>query len=186
MLGIFVGQLRSPLVYLLLAAAVVSIALGEFADAWFIGAVLVLNSAIGGTQEWRAEINTIALRSSIKASSRVLRDGAVKLIESGGLVPGDVVLLEAGDRVPADTRLLQAFDARADESALTGESYAVEKSARQELEPETPVADRSTMVHASTSVLTGRSEAVVIATGRRDRDRPASRASLRRPRRRHR
>jgi magnesium-transporting ATPase (P-type) len=164
-LGIFLGQLRSPLVYLLLAAAAVSIALGEFADAWFIGAVLVLNSAIGGTQEWRAEINTAALRSSITATSRVLRDGAVTLIESAGLVPGDVVLLEAGDRVPADARLLQAFDARADESALTGESFAVEKSARQELEPETSVADRSTMVHAGTSVLTGRSEAVVIATG---------------------
>ena len=164
-LGIFVGQLKSPLVYLLLAAAAVSIALGEFSDAWFIGAVLVLNSAIGGTQEWRAEINTAALRSSITATSRVLRDGAVKLVESAGLVPGDVVLIEAGDRVPADMRILQAFDARADESALTGESYAVEKSARQELEPETSVADRATMLHAGTSMLTGRSEAVVIATG---------------------
>ncbi len=164
-LGIFIGQLKSPLVYLLLAAAAVSIALGEFSDAWFIGAVLVLNSAIGGSQEWRAEINTAALRSSIKATSRVLRDGAVRLIESAGLVPGDVVLIEAGDRVPADMRLLQAFDARADESALTGESYAVDKSARQELAPEASVADRSTMLHASTNMLTGRSEAVVVATG---------------------
>ena len=164
-LAIFVGQLASPLVYLLLAAAAVSIALGEFADAWFIGAVLLLNSAIGGSQEWRAEVNTAALRSSITATSRVLRDGAVHLIESAGLVPGDVVLVEAGDRVPADMRLLQAFDARADESALTGESYAVDKSARQDLDQDTSVADRSTMLHAGTSVLTGRSEAVVVATG---------------------
>ncbi len=164
-LAIFVGQLASPLVYLLLAAAAVSIALGEFADAWFIGAVLLLNSAIGGSQEWRAEVNTAALRSSITATSRVLRDGAVHLIESAGLVPGDVVLVEAGDRVPADMRLLQAFDARADELALTGESYAVDKSARQDLDQDTSVADRSTMLHAGTSVLTGRSEAVVVATG---------------------
>ena len=70
-LGIFVGQLASPLVYLLLAAAIVSVALGEYADALFIGAVLILNSAIGGSQEWRAEINTAALRSQIKAMSRV-------------------------------------------------------------------------------------------------------------------
>jgi len=164
-IGIFIGQLKSPLVYLLLAAAAVSVALGESADALFIGAVLILNSAIGGSQEWRAEINTVALRSSIKSTSRVLRDGAVKLMESAGLVPGDVVLIEAGDRVPADMRLLQAFEARADESALTGESYAVDKSVRQELEPDTSVADRSTMLHAGTSMLTGRSEAVVVATG---------------------
>ena len=164
-LGIFVGQLKSPLVYLLLAAAAISVALGESSDAIFIGAVLILNSAIGGSQEWRAEINTAALRSSIKSTSRVLRDGAVKLMESAGLVPGDVVLIEAGDRVPADMRLLQAFDARADESALTGESYAVDKSARQEIEPDASIADRSTMLHAGTSMLTGRSEAVVVATG---------------------
>ena len=164
-LGIFVGQLKSPLVYLLLAAAAVSVALGESSDAIFIGAVLILNSAIGGSQEWRAEINTAALRSSIKSTSRVLRDGAVKLVESAGLVPGDVVLIEAGDRVPADMRLLQAFEARADESALTGESYAVDKSARQEIELDASIADRSTMLHAGTSMLTGRSETVVVATG---------------------
>ncbi len=165
-LGIFVAQLASPLVYLLLIAAVVSIALGEYADAAFIGAVLVLNSAIGGSQEWRAEINTAALRSSIKALNRVLRDGSVKLLESAGIVPGDVVLLEPGDRVPADLRLLHASDVRVDESALTGESFAVDKSARSELEPDTPVADRSNMLHAGTSLATGRLEAVVVATGR--------------------
>ncbi len=96
LLGIFVGQLRSPLIYLLLAAAVAAVALGELADALFIGAVLILNSAIGGTQEWRAEINTAALRSSIRALTRVLRDDSVKLVESSELVPGDVVLLEVG------------------------------------------------------------------------------------------
>jgi magnesium-transporting ATPase (P-type) len=164
-IGVFIGQLRSPLVYLLLAAAAVSVALGEVSDAWFIGAVLLLNSAIGGSQEWQAEINTAALHSSIRATSRVLRDGAIKLIESAGLVPGDVVRIEAGDRVPADMRVLEGFEARADESALTGESYAVEKAARRELEPDTPVADRSTMLHAGTSLLTGRCEALVVATG---------------------
>jgi magnesium-transporting ATPase (P-type) len=165
LLGIVLGQLASPLVYLLLAAALVSVALGESSDAIFIGAVLLLNTAIGGSQEWRAEINTAALRSQIKAMNRVLRDGTVRLVESAVLVPGDVVLVEAGDRVPADARLLRAFDARVDESALTGESYAVEKSGRQALPPDTSIADRSTMLHAGTSVLTGRTEAVIVATG---------------------
>ncbi len=164
LIGIFVGQLASPLIYLLLAAAVVSLLVGEEADAIFIGAVLLLNSAIGGVQEWRAEINTAALRSSIKARSRALRDGAVRLLESAALVPGDIVLIEAGDRVPADIRLLAAFDLRADESTLTGESFAVDKSAHAEIEPATPVADRATTLFAGTTALTGRAEGVVVAT----------------------
>ena len=163
--GVFLGQLKSPLIYLLLAAALAALLLGEHADAGFIGLVLVLNSAIGGTQEWRAEINTLALRSSIRAKSRVLRDGAVRLADGSELVPGDMVLLEAGDRVPADLRLVRAFDARADESALTGESFPVEKVAHQALAPDLPVGDRSTLLHAGTTVQTGRVEGVVVATG---------------------
>lgn len=83
-IGIFLGQLKSPLIYLLFAAALAAVALGELADALFIGVVLVLNSAIGGTQEWRAEANTAALRSSIRAVTRVLRDGQSGLPRAPG------------------------------------------------------------------------------------------------------
>ena len=112
MLAIAVSQLQSPLIYLLLAAAAVAVALGETDDATFIFLVLAINTAIGAVQEWRAETNTAALRSSITTSARAVRDGAVRRVNSAELVPGDLVLLEAGDRVPADMRSLQAFGLR--------------------------------------------------------------------------
>lgn len=161
---IYLAQLASPLIYLLLAAALAAIALGELSDALFIGAVLLLNSAIGGTQEWRAETSTAALRSSIRATSRVRRDGTIKLVDSTALVPGDAVALEAGDRVPADLRLTRAFDLRADESSLTGESYPVDKSAGQVAPDDAPLADRPTMLFAGSTVQTGRAEGLIVAT----------------------
>jgi magnesium-transporting ATPase (P-type) len=97
-----IAQLASPLIYLLLAAALAALFLGEFANALFVGAVLVLNSTIGGIQEWRAESQGIALRSSIKGTSRVLRDGTVKRLNSVDLVPGDVVA--TGGRRPSSCR----------------------------------------------------------------------------------
>ncbi len=162
---VYLAQFASPLIYLLLAAAAAAVALGEFADALFVGAVLLLNSAIGGTQEWRAEKSTAALRSSIRATARVMRDGTVRVVESTDLVPGDSMRLEAGDRIPADLRLTQSFDLRTDESTLTGESYAVEKSARQDVEEAAPLADRPTMLFAGSTVQTGRAEGLVVATG---------------------
>ncbi len=162
---VYLAQFASPLIYLLLAAAAAAVALGEFADALFVGAVLLLNSAIGGTQEWRAEKSTAALRSSIRATARVMRDGTVQVVESTELVPGDSMRLEAGDRIPADLRLTQSFDLRTDESTLTGESYAVEKSARQSVEDAAPLGDRPTMLFAGSTVQTGRAEGFVVATG---------------------
>jgi magnesium-transporting ATPase (P-type) len=164
-IAIFVAQFASPLVYLLLIAAGMAVVLGEFADAVFIGAVLVVNSAIGGAQEWRAEANTAALKSTIKAGSRVRRDGAVRIVDSAELAPGDVVLLESGDRVLADLRLLQAFDMKVDESSLTGESLAAEKDAERALEADATIGDRLNMLHAGSSILTGRAEGLVVATG---------------------
>ena len=164
---ILLGQLKSPLIYLLLAAVVAALALGEWADAAFIGLVLAINSAIGGVQEWRAEENTAALRHAIRAASRVRRDGAVQVLPSATIVPGDIVVLEAGDRVPADLRLTAASELRADESALTGESLPVEKDALASVEEDAPVADRATMLHAGTTVVAGRAEAVAVETGER-------------------
>ena len=162
---ILLAQLASPLIYLLLAAALAALVLGEVANALFIGSVLLLNSAIGGVQEWQAEENSAALRSAIKGLSRVLRGGSLRLVESVDLVPGDVALLEAGDRVPADIRLLRSFEVRADELLLTGESFPVGKSTRDEPASDAPLAERPTILHAGSTVQTGRAEGVVVATG---------------------
>ncbi len=158
-------QLKSPLIFLLLAAAAISVAIGERDDFLFILAVLAINTAIGAAQEWRAQANTAALRSHITMSARVRRDGTVRRVEGAALVPGDVVLLEAGDRVPADLRLLFAVETSVDESALTGESTAVDKAAGAALQPETPLADRMTMLYAGTTLQRGAAEGVVVATG---------------------
>ena len=159
-------QLKNPLIFLLLGAAVVSIALGEYKDSIFIFLVLAINTAIGAAQEARAEANTAALRTSIRTVARTRRDGVVHRIDSRNLVPGDIVLLEAGDRVPADLRLLRSANLQADEASLTGESLPVDKAAREVLPDGTPLADRLNMLHAGSTVQRGRCEALVVATGR--------------------
>ncbi len=159
-------QLKNPLIFLLLGAAVVSIALGEYKDSIFIFLVLAINTAIGAAQEARAEANTAALRTSIRTVARTRRDDVVHRIDSRNLVPGDVVLLEAGDRVPADLRLLRSANLQAHEASLTGESLPVDKAAREVLPDGTPLAERLNMLHAGSTVQRGRCEALVVATGR--------------------
>lgn len=166
-LAIVFGQLKSPLIYLLIAAAVLSLWLGEIDDAGFILLVLAINTTIGAVQEWRAETHTAALRSAIQTTSRVLRGGRVKRIDASQLVPGDIVHLEAGERIPADLRLLQAAELQTDESSLTGESLPVDKAASDALPEDTPLADRMTMLFAGTMVQRGRAEGLVVETGSR-------------------
>ncbi len=158
-------QLTDPLVYVLLAAAVVSLALGNLSNAAFIFAVLVLNTLIGTFQERRAEGSAAALQEMIRIKTRVLRDGDEQEVDAADLVPGDVVLLEAGESVPADARLLEADGVKADESMLTGESTPVDKDAEARLDEDTPLAERATLLHAGSSLLDGRSRALVCRTG---------------------
>ncbi len=163
---IFLRQFGSPLIYVLLAAALVSLAIGHHSDALFIGAVLLINALIGTFQEHSAQRAAQALDALVKVRSRVVRDGEAWEVDAETLVPGDLVLLESGDRVPADLRLLSARDLEIDESLLTGESLAVAKSAEGVLPPETPLAERHNMAFAGTLVTRGRGEGVVVATGR--------------------
>ncbi len=165
-LGVFLAQFQSPFIYLLLAAGAVSVGLGHFTDAGFIFFVLLLNAAIGTYQEWRAETRARALRALIRGRASVVRDGRLVRIESEGLVPGDVVRTESGDKIAADMRLVEARNLTVDESLLTGESFAVRKRADDRLAPATPLAERSTMLHAATTLRTGRGLGVVVATGR--------------------
>ena len=165
--GVFLAQFRSPFIYLLLAAGAVSVGIGHAADAAFIFAVLLLNAAIGTYQEWRAETRARALKSLIKGEATVWRDGAPVRIAADELVPGDVVQVESGAKIAADMRLIEARNLVVDESLLTGESLGARKSSGATVAREAALGDRATMLHAGTTVQTGRGLAVVVATGRR-------------------
>jgi Ca2+-transporting ATPase len=158
-------QFLSPLIYVLLVAAVISLLLEEFADAGFIFAVLVINAVIGVIQEFHAQKSAEALRNMVSDRAVVMRGGDTFEIEANELVPGDIILLESGGKVPADARLIHSFGLEVDESLLTGESGAVNKRSDSELDPETPMADRINMLFSGTIVARGRGHGVVTATG---------------------
>lgn len=163
-LAILVAQLVSPVVWLLAAATVLSVVLGDMAEAIAILVVLALNTAIGFVAEQRAVRSMEALRRLDVATTRVRREGSVGTVPVHEVVPGDIVLVEAGDRVPADMRLVDASRLAADESMLTGESVAVDKTVAP-VAPDTPVHDRTPMLFKGTAVTTGSAVAVVTATG---------------------
>ena len=162
---VFLRQFRGTLILVLIAAAVISGALGEIVDAVAIGAIVLLNATFGFWQEFRAERAMSALAQLTVPVVRVRRDGRVREISARELVPGDIVLLEAGTVVPADGRLTEAASLRVQEAALTGESQAVEKNVWSVYEEFTPLAERSNMVFSGTTVVYGRGEAIVTATG---------------------
>jgi len=164
-LMVVLRQLRSPLIYILLAAAAVALALGHFSDAGFIGFVLLVNSLLGGWQEWSAERQSHGLQKLLKAQATVLRDGETRVVDAEDIVPGDVVALESGQRVPADLRLLGTQGLEVDESLLTGESLPVAKDAGWTGPREAVLGDRLNMAHAGTTVARGRGQGLVVATG---------------------
>ena len=161
---LFIRQVHNPLIYLLLAAAGVSLLAGKTIDAGVIAGVVLLNTILGFVQEWRAEGALAALREMAAPHTRVLRDGREQDIEAHDVVPGGVLVLETGDRVAADARLLFSDDLHADESALTGESEPVAEEPGQ-VDADAPIGDRSNMVWMSTSITGGRGRAVVVETG---------------------
>lgn len=163
-IALLLRQFQSPLIYLLAGAAAVSVIPGHYTDAAVIGAVIVINTVLGFFQEYKAEQAMASLKRLAAPRARVKRGGEVEVIEAVFVAPGDILVLETGDRVPADARLITSRDLRVDESMLTGESEAVAKTT-DTLPEETPLTDRTNKVHMSTSVVGGRGEAVVVATG---------------------
>jgi magnesium-transporting ATPase (P-type) len=163
-LAILLHQFTSPLIYILVAAAVVTIAIGEYIDAGVIAVVLALNAIIGFVQERQAERSVRALRSLVAPNATVLRDGREHEVDSEDLVPGDLVVLESGRRVPADLRLFSPVALAVDESLLTGESVPVSKS-EDVLEEESGLADRVNMTYTGAVVTSGRGRGYVVATG---------------------
>jgi magnesium-transporting ATPase (P-type) len=163
---IVLHQLKSPLIYILLVAGVVSILIGDSKDAIFIFAVVALNAALGAYQEWRAERSAAALQHLLQVQAHVRRNGSERRIPAEELVPGDIVLLESGNRVPADIRLLRTQNLSIDESFLTGESLAVEKQIAP-LQEDAPLSERKNLTFAGSTVVSGRGLGVVITTGMR-------------------
>jgi calcium-translocating P-type ATPase len=166
-LVVLLHQFTSPLIYILVAACIVTLLLGEYIDAGVIAAVLLLNAVIGYTQERRAEASVRALMRLMSPHARVIRDGREWDIEGAELVPGDLVLLESGVRVPADLRLISTIALRVDESLLTGESLPVAKTHAPLEGAALPLADRTNMAYMGTVAVSGRGRGFVVATGMR-------------------
>ena len=167
--GVVVRQFASPLIYVLGAAGVLSLYLGELPEAVFIAVVLLVNAVVGTVEEFRAERGIDALRSMIVTRVDVVRGGDLVEVDAREVVVGDVVLLASGARVPADIRLLSSRSLRADESPLTGESLPADKDPEAVVDPDAPLAEHRTMLHAGTLVVYGRGRGVVVATGARTR-----------------
>ncbi len=162
-LDIVLSQFKSPLIYILLVAFVVTLLIDEYTDAAVIAAVLVINAVIGFIQERKADRSVHALMQMAAPRSQVVRDGEEREIDAIDLVPGDVVLLTSGTRVPADLRLVRTTALEVDESLLTGESKPARKSPDPVAE-DALAADRSSMAFMGSAVTSGRARAVVVAT----------------------
>src|SRR5688500_845967 len=158
-------QFADLLIWILIAAAVISGALGEWLDAVAILAIVVLNGVLGFVQEGRAEQALAALRKLSSPHAKAIRDGRPQNLDAAELVPGDHIDLEAGDRVPADVRLINASALRVEEAALTGESVPSDKDHAEVLGDDAPLGDRVNMAYMGTAVVAGTAGAVVVATG---------------------
>lgn len=160
-------QFTATMTLILIVAAVVSGFLGKWQEAIAILAIVILFSLLGFLQEYRAEKAMAALKKLAVPNVRARRDGQTQEIAATALVPGDIVLLEAGNIVPADLRLIESFNLRIQESALTGESEAVEKAITPLEKPDAPLGDRKNMAYMGTMVTYGRGAGMVTGTGMR-------------------
>ncbi|NVO86229.1 cation-translocating P-type ATPase [Hymenobacter terrestris] len=160
-------QLADVMILVLLAAAGVSVLIGEAKSAYVILAIVGLNAVIGFVQEYRADKAMEALQKMAASHAQVLRDGQPQQVLTAELVPGDVVLLEAGNVIPADVSFLETFTLKVDESSLTGESNNVEKTVEALPPGDYSLGDRVNLGYKGTSVTNGRATAYVVATGMR-------------------
>jgi len=158
-------QFQNALILILLSATIISGFLGHTLEAIVITVIVLFAVLLGFIQEYRAGRALEALRRMAAPSAHALRDGEETIVPASDLVPGDVVLLRAGDRVPADSRITEAVNLAVDESALTGESTAVQKTTAELDDRNLPLGDRRNMAYAGTLVAYGRGQAVIVATG---------------------
>jgi len=164
-LQMFLAQLQDTMIYILFAAAAISIFLNEISDAIIILLVVLLNAVIGMVQESKAEQALEALKKMSSPTAMVRREGKIVEIQANQLVVGDIVILEAGRVIPADLRLIQSINLKVEESALTGESVPVEKDCNFIASSDVGIGDQINMAFSSTSVAYGRGEGLVVYTG---------------------
>ena len=168
----FVDQFKDVMIIILIIAAIISFAVvcieknwGELFEPALILVIVLLNAVMGVYQEGKAEKALDALKNMSAPHARVIRDGIESLIDASGLVPGDIIKLEAGDFVPADARLIHSVSLKSEESALTGESLAVEKEVDKIDEKEVGVGDRTHLLFSSSLITYGRGKGIVVETG---------------------
>ncbi len=174
---IFIEQFRSFMIYILIAAVIISSLVGyqeylheggniweHFIDSIVILIILVINAILGFVQEYRAEKSIEALKKMSSLKAEVIRDGKEMQIDAKELVPGDIIKLSEGEKIPADSYLLEIANLQTQEASLTGESVPVKKEIRVHAE-NTPVADRTNMVFSGTVITSGKGKAVVCGTG---------------------
>ena len=164
-LFIFFSQFTDFMVLVLIAAAIVSGFLKEYADALTIMTIIVVNAILGFIQEYRAERSLEALKKMVAPEARVIRDGQVGKIPAEALVPGDIVVIETGDIIPADLRIIAASQLAAGEAALTGESVPVKKQPEPVYPAATPLGDRKNMAYLGTAITRGKGTGVVVQSG---------------------
>ena len=163
--ALFLHQFKNVLVVILLAATLISLAVGETVDALVILVIILFVSLLGFFQEYRAERALEALKKMAAHSATVMRGGIESEIPARELVPGDIVVLSVGDKIPADIRLIEAINLQVDEAALTGESVPSEKTVNS-VPQDAPLADRTCVVYAGTIISYGRGRGVVISAGK--------------------
>lgn len=161
---VFLRQFKSPIIYVLIFAALVAFSLGHYNDALIIALILTVNSIIGSIQEGRAERAIASLKKLASPVVKVKREGKIVDIPVREVVPGGVIVFETGDRIPADARLIACVNLKIDEAILTGESVASEKYV-QAVKPQARITAQKNMVFSGTLVVAGHGEAVVTATG---------------------
>ncbi len=161
---IFFDQFKSFIIYILLFAVVFALAIGEYIDSLIIIVIVIINALIGFFQEYGASRSLAALKEMTEVMATVLRDGSWQEVKSAFLVPGDIIAVSAGDKIPADARVVTARHLLVEEAALTGESLPVEKGNEVIKEPSQIIGQKN-MLFSSTSVVSGRAEAVVVVTG---------------------
>lgn len=164
--SIFLRQFQSPLLYILIAASVAALLLGELTDGLIILGVLVFNAIIGSFQEGKAQNALFALKKFEATETLVVRNGETRLLPSSELVPGDLIVIREGDKIPADARIISAKNLKVDEAMLTGESVPVAKDSQTlASKKDIVISDQKNMVFKGTHVTAGRGTALVVATG---------------------
>lgn len=164
-LAIFLNQVKSPFIYILLVAGSISLFLGDYIDMGVIFGAVIINTVVGFIQENKANNSLAKLKQLIKHSAIVLRDGREFRIDSSNLTLGDIIFIKAGNRIPADARIIEADNLLVDEAPLTGESIPVEKTTLIQ-DKGASIADRKNMVYAGTTIVKGIGKAIICGIGR--------------------